>query len=266
MFEDEVSQKVLEELPKSVRLIWTDYRDEVPDDLYRRALKAGAEGRELIGEVLDYEMFPADDLYENAWQVLVECAANVGHTISDIPLPDLHRLVDEVFQRNTSDAWNELMDIAARDTVLLGVQLDDEFEYGADPAEIAKAFGVEDRLPGWAHTLSANGEGVAALLVAMSGDELLGYVRDAYVAASYGVEMFVDVRARDVGLINRIYGSGWFAPTDSPIGLLVTLPFQEFVRSVWVDNEPGARGTWTEIVGEARASGLGELRVRAVAP
>ena len=266
MFESEVSQKVFEELPKSVELIYVDHRDEVPEDLYRRALKAGAEGRELIGEVLDYEMFRADDLYENAWQVLVECAAAAGYTISDIPLTDLDRLVDEVFQRNTSDAWNALMDIASRDWVLLGVQLEGEFEYGADPEEIAKAFGVEGRVPVWAETLSANGEGVAAVLVALQGDELFGFVRDAYVAASYGVEMFVDVRARDVGLINRIFGSGWFAPTDSPIGMLFTLPFQEFVRSAWVDNEPGAKGTWTELVGEPRATGQGELTVRAVAP
>lgn len=266
MFESEVSQRVFEELPKSVELICVDPRMELPEDLYRRALKAGVLGREIIGDAIDYELFPSEYLYENAWEVIAACAGDAGYTISDIPLEDLDRLFDEVFQRNVSDGWNELMNIAARDTVLLGVMLEDEFEYGADPMEIAKAFGVENRLPSWAHTLSANGEGVAALLVAMSGDELFGFVRDAYVAGGYNVEMFVDVRARDVGLINRIYGSGWFAPTDSPIGLLWTLPFDDFIRSVWVDNEPGAVGTWTELVGEARASGLGELRVRAVAP
>jgi len=266
--ETEFGKFLFDNLPERVSLLFVDRNDELPSGFYREALESGWKAREVVQDFLDEYVEPYK--WESAAEVVISTAAehkmSLHSPLVSVEAEDWYALIDEVMERDDSDGWNYLMDIAARDRVLVGVPLEGEFALGSDPAEIAAAFGVTGRVPEWAVRLSSMGEGVPTVLCAVDGDDLLGMLRDAYVAeGSDPSAVTVKARGRDVGLLNRLYGSGWFEDYDSPIGVQVEVSFDDFVSRAWIDNEPGARGTWTEVVGQARATGAGELTLH-VAP
>ena len=268
-FASGIARQVFDALPERVELIYIDYRDELDPDLYMRVLDAGVEGRDVVQDYVDGVWGP-DYLWEAASEVVVQVAAELGFDLRapyhSIESEEWAKLVEEVLiGRDASDPYNSLVSLAARDDVVLGVTLSDEwFDYGADglAAEFDRAgadasWWTEE----WERKVSGQGEGLPTLLVAVSGADVLTFARDLYVTRldPPNDDVHVFLRGYDAGLLNRIQGSGWIEPVRMPFGIAKTMGVEEFLQRVWVDNRPGARGTWTELVGRAEVSRPGEL-------
>jgi hypothetical protein len=265
----DMAKEVFDYLPESVELIYLDYRDQLDPSVYEEVLRAGWKGRDVAQDYAD-ETWPVDYLWDVATDVVLEVAASRGYMLrsptSGMDPDDFHELVVEVMERDLSDSWNSLIDLASKDEVLLGVSLSDEwFDYGAKG--IAEAFGLGDKTDAWwsedwERAVSGQGNGQPTLIVAVSGADILEFARDVYVSGlGNNEEATVMMRGYDAGLLNAFEGSGWIEPVASSFGVVKSMKYSEFMKSVWIDNRPGARGTWTEIVGRASASRPGELRL-----
>jgi hypothetical protein len=265
----ELGRVLFDALPEDVALLYADRRDELPSDLYREALGAGRAAREMV--LQDFiDEFLDSSKWDAAVETVIEAArsegVNVRSPLVSVDPADWYVLVDEVMDRDTSDGWNVMMDIAARDQVVLGYHLSDAYVEDGDVHDLGITFGLlseEDAEQSeWLKKVAAKGQGHPTILFAVPGDELLGFLRDVYV---HGEEpgAYVTVRAYDAGLFDAMYGSGWFEHVDQHYGLEFELQIDEFLDRVWVDNEPGKSGTWTEIAGApARLRAIGDLLLR----
>lgn len=256
--ETSMLEEIVDQIPETIELIYVDRRDELPAEIYREALQQGVSGREYLEDRCD-EIWSWDYMMDGARDVVLEAATAAGHNLLSplvsIEPEDWCALEELVIERNTSLGWNALCDIARNDEVVLGVNLsDDLFDYTLDhelAVQAAGAFGLhcEDEFPKWLQKVFANGDGHPSILIGIDGDDLFGLIRDIYVKAGddQGSNLAIKLKSFDAGLLNSLYGSGWFEPV--PEGIEVTIPYKDFLRNVWVDNEPGRGGTWRSIVG-----------------
>jgi len=265
-----LGEVLFDALPDDLSLLYVDRNDELPSDLYREALGAGRDAREMVLQAFIDE-FMDSSKWDAAVEVLIEAArsegVNLHSPLVSVDVEDWSVLIDEVIDRDTSDGWNVMMDIASRDQVVLGYHLSDaHYVVDADVHDLGITFGLlseEDAEQSeWLKRIALQGQGHPTILFAVAGDDLLGFLRDVYV---HGEEpgAYVTVRAYDAGLFDGLNGAGWFEHVDQHYGLEFELQIDEFLKGAWVDNEPGKSGTWTEIAGSpARLRAMGDLRLR----
>ena len=263
-------------LDESYSLLYVDRNDELPTELYREALQAGKEARsEVLQRFIDE--FMEGQKWEVAADRVIEAASsrgiNLHSPIVSVNPDDWYLLVEEVMDRDESDGWNVMMAIAARDTVVLGVRLGDGYYEATqdDPVgdarldDLGVTFGLlseeQARESEWLKKIAVNGRGHPVALVALPGDELLGFLRDLYVESIDEVrDTYVTIRTFDLGLFDAFNGDGWFEQVDTYGGQEFELEVEEFLARSWIDNEPGRRGTWTEVAGApARLKAMGDL-------
>lgn len=265
----ELGRVLFDALPDDVELLYVDRNDELPPELYREALSAGLAAREMVLQRFVDEFIDSSKV-ESAVEWVVEAArsegVNVHSPLVSVDPDDWYALVDEVLDRDTSDGWNILMDVAARDQVVIGYRLSDAYVDDGEVHDLGITFGLlseEDAEQSeWLKKIAREGAGHPTILFAVRGDELFGFLRDLYV---YGEEpgVYVTVRAYDAGLFDASNGSGWFEHVDQHYGLEFELGVDEFLRGAWVDNEPGRAGTWTEVAGApTRLRAAGDLTLR----
>ena len=275
----ELGRTVFDFLDDEYQLLYVDRNDELPPELYRECLQDGKEARETV-----LQAFIDEHLDSHKWEVaheeVIAAAASIGvrlHSpIVSIDPEDWHRLIDEVLDRDTSDGWNVMMAIAARDHVAVGLRLGDGYYEATqdDPVgdarldDLGVTFGLlseeQARESEWLRKIAVNGRGHPTVVFAITGDDLFGFFRDLYVE---GLEpdskAYVTVRAYDAGLFDAYNGDGWFEQVDLYGGLEFEMTVDEFLSRAWIDNEPGRRGTWTEVAGApARLKALGDLQLR----
>jgi len=260
-FESETAQAIYEQLEDRYELFYVDYQDSFPEDIYRRAL---ARPRGEGAYEFERDVENAFELYPAAYEAVLEAAAGSGFNLRSpfvsLDENDFHVLVDQVMERNVSDVESVIESLSSRDVVMLGMKVDDEwFDDSSDESvweKLHESFGLPEKRE-WMETVRHNGYGEPVILFGVYGFELYEAMREAR-----DKEGNVEVRivAWDAGLIDRFGGAGWICSTgEEPIEM--TVPFEWFRKRTWVDNEPGARGTWTEIVGRAEASRPGILEV-----
>ena len=268
-------------LDESYSLLYVDRNDELPTELYREALQAGREARETVLQDFVDRYFD-EQKWDTAVQAVLEAArsrgVNLGSPIVSVNPDDWYLLVDEVLERDESDGWNTMVEIAARDTVVLGVRLGDGYYEATqdDPVgdarldDLGVTFGLlteeQARESGWLKSIAVNGCGHPTALVAIPGDELFGFLRDLYVeSVDEPRDIYVTIRTFDLGLLDVAHGDGWFEQVDTYGGQEFELDVDEFLDRSWIDNEPGKAGTWTEIAGApARLKAMGDLSLRVV--
>lgn len=271
--ETELGRFLFDALDESYTLLNVDRNDELPSELYREALQAGKEAR---GTVLQdfVDDFLDEQKYDCAFEWVMEAARSNGVNLRSpfvsVDHDDWDLLVEEVLDRDTSDGWNVMMDIARRDHVVLGVRLGDGYTSRGegDVDDLGKAFGLlteeQARESEWLKAIALNGCGHPTVLFAVPGDELFGFFRDLYVESiDEARETYVTVRAFDAGLYDAYNGDGWFEQVDLYGGLEFEMDVEEFLSRSWIDNEPGKAGTWTEVAGApARLKEMGDLVLR----
>lgn len=265
----ELGRFVFDGLPESASLLYVDRNDELPSGLYREVVDGGKDAREtVIQEFIDEFLEPSkmEAAYEVAMETALVNGINLRSPFVAIDPEDWYSILDEVMDRDVSDGWNVMIDIACRDTVVLGYGLSDGYFDKASVHDLGVAFGLlseEDAEQSeWLKKVALEGNGHPTILFAVPGDELLGFFRDLYVN---GEEegAYVTVRAYDAGLFDAANGSGWFEHVDEHYGLEFELGIDEFLSGVWVDNEPGRSGTWTGVVGgTAKLRAMGDLSLR----
>lgn len=272
--ETELGRFLFDALDESYTLLYVDRNDELPSELYREALTAGREAR---GTVLQdfVDRYLDDQKYDCAFESVLEVARSNGVNLRSpfvsICPEDWHLLVEEVLDRDSSDGWNVMMDIARLDRVVLGVRLGEEYvsRGTAGVEELGQTFGLlteeQARESEWLKEIALNGSGHPTALVAIPGDEFFGFLRDLY---SESIEPegdeYVTIRTFDVGLLDAYNGDGWFEQVTAMYGgLEFELDVDEFLSRSWIDNEPGRAGTWTELAGApARLKAMGDLVLR----
>ena len=268
-------------LDESYSLLYVDRNDELPTELYREALQAGREARETVLQEFVDRYFE-EQKWGTAVEAVLEAASsrgvNLRSPIVSVDPDDWYRLVEEVMDRDTSDGWNTMMEIAARDTVVLGVRLGSAYYERVldDPVsdtrldDLGLEFGLlteeQARESEWLKKVAVNGCGHPTALVAIPGDELFGFLRDLYVeSVDEPRDIYVTIRTFDLGLLDVAHGDGWFEQVDTYGGQEFELDVDEFLDRSWIDNEPGKPGTWTEIAGApARLKAMGDLVLRVV--
>jgi hypothetical protein len=265
----ELGRVLFDALPEDVTLLYADRNDELPSDLYREALLAGRNAREaVLQEFIDE--FMDSSKWDAAVETVIETARGEGVRLSSplvsVDPEDWYLLIEEVMERDTSDGWNVMMDIASRDQVVLGYHLSDAYVEDGQVHDLGITFGLlseEDAEQSeWLKKIALEGRGHPTILFSVPGDELFGFLRDVYVR---GEEpgAYVTVRAYDAGLFDGLNGAGWFEHVDNHYGLEFELQVDEFLKGAWVDNEPGKSGTWTEVAGApTRLRAMGDLTLR----
>lgn len=267
------AQRVFDKLPATVELIYVDRRDELDSSLYPRVLEAGRRGHEVVWEYVD-EVFSDDYRYDSAVDVVMSAASEAGLNLRapyvSLLWDDWSRLVETVLERDVSDGWNSLMQIAARDEVVIGYWVGDGYHDQSSSTldDLAVTFNFltpeSADESDWLRAVHANGRGRPALLLAVRGDDFLGFMRDIYVASADGGEgsAYVTLLSHDAGVLDTLNGDGWFEHIWGPFGIEVEMTIDEFLGRSWIDNEPGACGTWREVAGLVTLKDRGLLTLR----
>lgn len=259
---------IYDKLEESYELWYVDRRDELPTDVYEKLLRDGE-----VCLTLEDDLRAWDYEHESAFEAVMHAAQEAGYRLQaptvSIDGDDLGFLIETVIERQTDSVVDYAKAVASGDQVIVGVSLSEEYynpgvqedQQNLDMEDdLRSLFGVPDKASApWLDEVMDNGYGHPVMLCVVRGDDLI----DLAEQADHSKPGEVELVGYDVGLFCTYSGGGWVASSPDPI--YVRMPYEEFLRKFWIDNDPGRVVTWTATVGGGWSYG-GQGRIGALYP